>query len=139
MIEACGLTKRYGRVAAVDNLSFRVAPGRVTGFLGQNGSGKSITMRLMGMDRPDSGRATIGGGSYRDLRWPLPEVGAGPDGIRWIRSLVRSLAAQGRSVLLSSHLISELAQTAEHLVVIAHGRLLADTGRAELTSGGQSL
>lgn len=221
MIEARGLTKRYGPVAAVDNLSFRVLPGRVTGFLGQNGSGKSTTMRLiMGLDRPDAGRATIGGRSYRDLRWPLREVGAvldarafhpgrtayghlaalavsnqiprrrveevlsqvgladvagrragkfslgmaqrlsiaaallgdpgvllldeplnglDPDGIRWIRGLVRSLAGQGRAVLLSSHLISELAQTAEHLVVIAHGQLLADTGLAELTSGGQSL
>lgn len=221
MLEVRGLTKHYGRVTAVDDLSFCVPPGRVTGFVGQNGSGKSTTMRLiMGLDRPDSGRATIGGLGYRDLRWPLRSVGAvlearafhpgrtayahlaalaasnriprrraeevlgqvgladvagrragkfslgmaqrlglaaallgdpgvllldeplnglDPDGIRWLRGLVRSLAAQGRAILLSSHLIGEIAQTAEQLLVIQHGRLLADTTVAELTAGGESL
>jgi ABC-2 type transport system ATP-binding protein len=221
MIEARAVTKRYGQITAVDSLSFTVQPGRVTGFLGENGSGKSTTMRLfMGLDRPDSGRATIGGRDYRDLRWPLREVGAmlearsfhpgrtayahlvalaaagriprcradevlglvglgdaagrragklslgmmqrlglaaallgdpgvllldepvnglDPDGIRWIRNLLRCLAAQGRTILVSSHLISEMAVTAQHLVVIGHGRLLADTTVSELTVDGGSL
>src|SRR5713226_10240521 len=77
MIEARGLTKRYGRVLAVDALSFDVRPGVVTGFLGPNGSGKSTTMRMMlGLDAPDSGTVRIGGRRYRDLGWPLREVGA---------------------------------------------------------------
>jgi ABC-2 type transport system ATP-binding protein len=221
MIEASGLSKRYGEITAVDSLSFRVEPGRVTGFLGPNGSGKSTTMRLfMGLDRPDSGRATIGGRRYGDLRWPLREVGAmldtrsfhpgrtahahlaalaaasrlprrradevlglvglsdaagrragtfslgmmqrlglatallgdpavllldepvnglDPDGIRWIRTLLQSLAAQGRTILVSSHLISEMAVTAQHLIVIGRGRLLADTTVSELTADSGSL
>ena len=77
MIEARGLTKRYRRAVAVAGLSFEVLPGCVTGFLGANGSGKSTTMRMiMGLDAPDAGQATIGGRVYRDLRWPLREVGA---------------------------------------------------------------
>jgi ABC-2 type transport system ATP-binding protein len=221
MIEAAGLSKRYGRTAAVNDLSFTVLPGRVTGFLGPNGSGKSTTMRLiMGLDRPDAGKATIGGRSYLDLPWPLREVGAllearsfhpgrsayahlaalaagggisrrrvdevlglvgladvsrrragtfslgmtqrlgmaaallgdpavllldepvnglDPDGIRWLRGLLQSLAGQGRTVLVSSHLISEMAVTADHLLVIGHGRLLADASVGELTAGGTSL
>jgi ABC-type Na+ transport system ATPase subunit NatA len=76
MIETRGLTKRYGRTAAVSGLSFEVRPGRVTGFLGADGSGKSTTMRMiMGLDRPDAGQATIGGRAYRDLPWPMREVG----------------------------------------------------------------
>src|SRR5215813_4014109 len=191
MIEVRDLTKRYGGVPAVDALSFDVRPGTVTGFLGPNGSGKSTTMRLiLGLDRPDAGRVRIGGHRYRDLRWPLREVGAlleakafhpgrtarahlaalaasnaigqrrveevlaltgiekaadrragkfslgmsqrlgiaaallgdpavllldepvnglDPEGIRWIRNLLKNLAAQGRTVLISSHLISEMA------------------------------
>ena len=221
MIEASGLTKRYGQTAAVSDLTFTVQPGRVTGFLGPNGSGKSTTMRLiMGLARPDAGRATIGGRNYLDLHWPLREVGAllearsfhpgrsayahlaalaagggiprrrvdemlglvgladasrrragtfslgmtqrlglaaallgdpavllldepvnglDPDGIRWLRSLLQSLAAQGRTVLVSSHLISEMAVTADHLLVVGHGRLLADASVSELTAGGMSL
>src|SRR5213596_3107993 len=77
MIEARGLTKRYGSTLAVDALSFDVLPGRVTGFLGPNGAGKSTTMRMiLGLDAPDAGEALIGGRRYRELRWPLREVGA---------------------------------------------------------------
>ncbi len=77
MIEARGLTKRYGDTLAVDDLSFDVRPGQVTGFLGPNGSGKSTTMRMvMGLDRPDGGSVTIDGRRYHDLPWPLREVGA---------------------------------------------------------------
>ncbi|MEV5608947.1 ATP-binding cassette domain-containing protein [Streptomyces sp. NPDC052225] len=221
MIEARGLTKRYGGTVAVEDLSFRVRPGSVTGFLGPNGSGKSTTMRMiMGLDRPDAGHATICGLPYARLRRPLRQVGAlldartfhpgrsarshlaalaagggidpkrvdtvletvglasvagrragsfslgmaqrlgiaaallgdpavllfdepvnglDPEGVRWIRELMRSLAAEGRTVLLSSHLISEMALTADHLLVIGQGRLLADTSVAELTASGRSL
>jgi ABC-2 type transport system ATP-binding protein len=221
MIAVQGLTKRYGRTTAVDRLSFEVAPGSVTGFLGPNGSGKSTTMRMiMGLDAPDTGRATIGGRPYRDLRWPLREAGAmlearsfhpgrtarshlralaasnsvprarvdevlglvglasvadrragkfslgmaqrlgvasallgdpgvlvldepvnglDPEGIRWIRGLLQSLAAQGRTVLVSSHLISEMALTAGPLVVIGQGRLLAQTTVAGMSAGASSL
>jgi ABC-2 type transport system ATP-binding protein len=188
----------------------------VTGFLGPNGAGKSTTMRMiMGLDRPDTGRATIGGKSYAELRWPLREVGAllearsfhpgrtarahltalaasnaisrrrvaevlaltgiekaadrragkfslgmsqrlgiaaallgdpgvllldepvnglDPEGIRWIRNLLKGLAAQGRTVLVSSHLISEMAYTADALIVIGQGRLLAQTTVAQLSA-----
>ena len=221
MIEASGLTKRFGSTVAVDGLSFDVQPGTVTGFLGPNGSGKSTTMRMiMGLDRPDAGQARIGGRRYGELRWPLREVGgllearsfhpgrparahlaalaasngiaasrvdavlaqtgltevAGkrpgkfslgmaqrlgiatallgdpgvllldepvngldPEGIRWIRMLLRQLAAGGRTVFVSSHLISEMALMADHLIVIGRGRLLADTTVAELSAGSASL
>jgi ABC-2 type transport system ATP-binding protein len=236
MIEARGLTKRYGRTVAVDRLSFDVRPGSVTGFLGPNGSGKSTTMRMiMGLDSPQAGQARIGGRRYRELRWPLREVGAllearafhpgrsarahlaalaasngipasrvdvvlgtvglhsagknsagknsagknsaagrragkfslgmaqrlgiaaallgdpgvlvfdepanglDPEGIRWIRQLMKSLAAEGRVVFVSSHLISEMANTADRLIVIGAGKLLADTTVAELSAGSASL
>jgi ABC-2 type transport system ATP-binding protein len=221
VIEVRGLTKRYGSTVAVNQLSFEVRPGAVTGFLGPNGSGKSTTMRLLlGLEAADAGQARIGGRRYRDLRWPLREVGASldarafhpgrsarahlaalaasndiprsrvdevldtvgltgaggrragkfslgmaqrlslatallgdpgvllldepvngldPDGIRWIRGLLKSLAGQGRIVFVSSHLISEMALTAEHLVVIGTGRLLADTSVAELSARSGSL
>jgi ABC-2 type transport system ATP-binding protein len=218
VIEARNLTRRYGPTVAVDALSFDVRPGSVTGFLGPNGSGKSTTMRLiLGLDRPDAGQVRVGGRRYRELRWPLREVGAllearafhpgrsarshlaalnaiprarvdevldmvglasaarrragkfslgmgqrlgvaaallgdpavllldepgnglDPEGVRWIRNLLKSLAAQGRTVLVSSHLISEMALTAERLVVIGRGRLLADTTVAELSAGSASL
>ena len=81
MITVKSLTKRYGRIAAVDSLTFDAAPGSVTGFLGPNGSGKSTTMRLiMGLDSPDAGQAMICGRAYRELRWPLREVGSLPGG-----------------------------------------------------------
>jgi ABC-2 type transport system ATP-binding protein len=221
VIQVRQLTKRYGATAAVDQLSFDVRPGLVTGFLGPNGSGKSTTMRLiLGLDRADAGQALVGGRPYRDLRWPLREVGAllearafhpgrparahlaalaagnaiprgrveevlaltgleqvagkragtfslgmaqrlgiaaallgdpgvllldepvnglDPEGIRWIRGLLRSLAAEGRAVLVSSHLISEMALMADHLVVIGRGRLLADTTAAELAARASTL
>jgi ABC-2 type transport system ATP-binding protein len=221
VIQVRQLTRRYGATVAVDQLSFDVRPGMVTGFLGPNGSGKSTTMRLiLGLDRADAGHARIGGRPYRDLRWPLREVGAllearafhpgrparahlaalaagnaigrarveevlaltgleqvagkragtfslgmaqrlgiaaallgdpgvllldepvnglDPEGIRWIRGLLRSLAAQGRAVLVSSHLISEMALMADHLVVIGRGRLLADTTAAELAARASTL
>ncbi len=221
MIEVRDLTKRYGSTLAVDALSFDLRPGTVTGFLGPNGSGKSTTMRMMlGLDMPDAGQALIGGSRYRDLRWPLREVGAlleakafhpgrtardhlaalaasnaiarrrvdevldivgltdaarrragnfslgmaqrlgiaaallgdpevllldepvnglDPAGIHWIRDLLKSLAAEGRVVFVSSHLISEMALMAERLVVIGRGRLLADTSVAELSAGAATL
>lgn len=213
MIEVNGLTKVYKSARAVDDLSFSVEPGQVTGFLGPNGAGKSTTMRLiLGLDNPTSGTATIGGKRYRDLKHPLHEVGAlldakavhpnrtaanhlkwmaqsngisrtrvdevlglvglsdvagkkaggfslgmgqrlglatallgdpqtlildepvnglDPEGIRWVRSLVRALAAEGRSVLISSHLLSEMSLTADHLVVIGRGKLAADQSTKE--------
>lgn len=209
MIEVQSLTKRYGPATAVEDLSFTVESGIVTGFLGPNGAGKSTTMRMItGLDEPTSGSATIDGKFYRDLDKPLTRVGtlldakwvhpnrsaanhlrwlaaangiprkrvdevldlvglsdvagrkAGkfslgmgqrlglaaallgdpdtlildepvngldPEGIRWVRDFVRSLAAEGRTVLISSHLLSEMSLTADRLVVIGRGRLVADT------------
>jgi ABC-2 type transport system ATP-binding protein len=209
MIEANGLTKRFGATLAVDGLSFHVPPGVVTGFLGPNGAGKSTTMRMiLGLDRPTSGVALINGHPYAKAKAPLREVGAlldakdvhggrtarahllslaqsnglprkrvdevleltgltgvarkrikgfslgmsqrlgiaaamlgdpavlmfdepvnglDPEGILWIRTFMRALAAEGRTVLVSSHLMSEMALTADHLIVIGRGRLLADT------------
>jgi ABC-2 type transport system ATP-binding protein len=221
MIEARGLVKHYRHVPAVENLSFDVRPGTVTGFLGPNGAGKSTTMRMIvGLDRPDAGDVRIDGRHFAELRWPLREVGAmleakafhpgrtarahltalaasnaipqqrvgevlaitgmekaadrragkfslgmaqrlgiaaallgdprvlildepinglDPEGIRWIRNLLQKLAAQGRTVLVSSHLISEIAQTADQLIVIGQGRLLAQTTVAELSARSTSL
>ena len=221
MIEAVGLSKRYGATVAVQSLTFNVRSSMVTGFLGPNGSGKSTTMRLiLGLDRPDAGQVRIGGRRYRDLPWPLREVGAllearafhpgrsarahlqalaasnaiprsrveevldlvglaqvagrragglslgmaqrlgiaaallgdppvlvldepvnglDPEGIRWVRDLLRDLAAEGRTVLVSSHLIGEIARTADHVLVIGRGRLLADTSVAELAARSASL
>jgi ABC-2 type transport system ATP-binding protein len=217
MIDARGLTKNYGDKRAVDNLSFTVQPGVVTGFLGPNGSGKSTTMRLvLGLDRPNKGNVTVNGKAYRDHRAPLHEVGAllearsvhtgrsarnhllalaqthgikrrrvdelidavglhdvakkragkfslgmgqrlgiatallgdpqtvmldepvnglDPEGIQWIRTLMKSLAAEGRTVFVSSHLMSEMSQTAEHLIVIGRGKLIADTSVADFLAG----
>lgn len=220
MIEARGLTKRYGSKTAVDDLSFTVEPGHVTGFLGPNGAGKSTTMRMvMGLDRPSGGQVTVSGRRYAQHRAPLQEVGAllearavhrgrsaqahlmalartegipkrrvhevldlvglssvarkrvggfslgmgqrlgiavallgdprtilldepvnglDPDGVLWIRNLLKHLASEGRAVFVSSHLMSEMALTAEHLVVIGRGRLLADTTVAELIATAQN-
>lgn len=208
MITAEGLTKRFGDKTAVEDVSFTVKPGTVTGFLGPNGAGKSTTMRMIvGLDKPTAGRTTVNGKEYRKLRAPLTEVGvlldakavhtgrtarnhlramaathgipsarvdevidlagigsvarkrAGkfslgmgqrlgiasallgdphtlildepvngldPEGVRWVRQFARRAASEGRTVLLSSHLMSEMAQTADHVIVMGRGRVLAD-------------
>ena len=213
MIEAIGLTKQYGSTTAVDDLSFAVQPGMVTGFLGPNGAGKSTTMRMiLGLDNPTRGRALIDGRPYSQLSKPLTQVGSlldanwihpnrsarshlrfmaasnkigtkrvdevleivglsavakkaagkfslgmkqrlglagsllgdprvllfdepvnglDPEGIYWIRTFMKNLAAQGRTVLVSSHLLSEMALTADHLIVIGRGRLIADASTAD--------
>jgi ABC-2 type transport system ATP-binding protein len=209
MIEVDRLSKRFGPVTALDDLSFMVRPGSVTGFLGPNGAGKTTTMRIvLGLDRPTSGTALIGGRGYQRMIRPLRQVGSlldatavhagrtarahllaiarsngigrariaellrltgldaaedrrvgefslgmkqrlgiaaallgdapvlmfdepvnglDPEGVHWIRGLLRSLAAEGRTVFVSSHLMSEMALTADRLVIIGRGRLLADT------------
>src|SRR6202035_1388218 len=213
MIEARGLTKRYGATTAVDDLSFTVEPGRITGFLGPNGAGKTTTMRLiLGLDRPTGGTVTINKRPFRQLAHPMREVGAlldakavhggrsaynhllclaqtnnlprrrvgevlelvglsevakkrskgfslgmgqrlgiaaallgdpailmfdepvnglDPEGILWIRNLMKALAAEGRTIFVSSHLMSEMENTADHLLVIGRGRLIADCSVAE--------
>ncbi|MFC9403419.1 ABC transporter ATP-binding protein [[Kitasatospora] papulosa] len=216
MIEAVGLTKRYGAKTAVHNLSFQVRPGAVTGFLGPNGSGKSTTMRMMlGLDRPTSGHVTIGGHAFRSLPNAPRQVGAlldakavhggrsarnhllslaqlagipaarvdevlgvvglqdvakkrskgfslgmgqrlgiaaallgdpqvllfdepvnglDPEGILWVRNLMKRLASEGRTVFVSSHLMSEMALTADHLIVIGRGQLLSDMSVSDFIS-----
>ncbi len=210
MIEVRNLSKRYGETLAVDQLTFDVEPGTVTGFLGPNGAGKSTTMRLiLGLDAPTSGSATINGKSYRHTPAPLQEVGSlldakaiqggrsarnhlrwiaqaagvpprrvdevldlvgladvarrkvdgfslgmaqrlgiatallgdpstllfdepvnglDPEGIIWVRNLLKRLASEGRTIFISSHLMSEMQDTADHVVVIGRGRLIADMG-----------
>ncbi|MFC6091276.1 ABC transporter ATP-binding protein [Saccharothrix lopnurensis] len=217
MIGVRGLTKRYGDVLAVDDLSFDVEPGKVTGFLGPNGAGKSTTMRVvLGLDRPTSGQALVNGRLYTAFAEPLREVGAlldpgaahpgrtgrahlrvaarangiparrveeviervglgraarrrikgyslgmrqrlgiaaaligdpgvllfdepvnglDLDGVRWIRGLLRQLADEGRTVLVSSHLLSEMEQIADRLVVIGRGRLIADATTEQILGG----
>ncbi len=209
MIQARGLTKTYGETVAVDDLTFDVLPGQVTGFLGPNGAGKSTTLRMiLGLDTPTAGTVTIGGLPYNQHKRPLFEVGAlldakaihpgrtaynhllavaqsngiprrrvgevlaavgltdvakrraggfslgmgqrlgiatallgdpdvllfdepvnglDPEGIVWIRNFMRSLAAEGHTVLVSSHLMSEMALTADHVIVIGRGKLIAAT------------
>jgi ABC-2 type transport system ATP-binding protein len=216
MLRVDHLTKRYGSTTAVDDLSFDVLAGVVTGFLGPNGSGKSTTMRvMMGLDRPTKGHTTINGTSYAHLRAPLREVGAlldakavhpgrtarnhllalavsngipasrvdevlefagiaavankkvggfslgmsqrlgiagallgdppvlmfdepvnglDPEGIRWIREFFQSLAREGRTVFVSSHLMSEMAVTADQIIVIGRGRLITRGSVDELTT-----
>ena len=217
MISVRGLTKSYGDVRAVDNLSFDVEAGKVTGFLGPNGAGKSTTMRMiMGLDRPTAGTATVDGKRYADLAAPLTEVGAlldagamhpgrtgrahlrigartngipqsrvsevidqvgldaaagrrikgyslgmrqrlgiaaallgdpqvllfdepvnglDLDGVRWIRALLRGFADEGRTVLVSSHLMSEMQLIADRVVVIGRGRLIADADIDDVLRG----
>jgi ABC-2 type transport system ATP-binding protein len=207
VIQVKGITKRYKETVAVDDLSFEVRSGQVTGFLGPNGSGKSTTMRMiMGLDAPDAGSVTINGRAYQHLPVPLREVGAlleakaihpgrsaynhlwylaqsndiprarvdevldmvgltevagkragkfslgmgqrlgiagallgdpevllfdepinglDPEGILWVRNLLKRLASEGRAVFVSSHLMSEMALTADHLVVIGRGHLIS--------------
>jgi len=220
MIQATGLTKRYGDTTAVDGLSFTVRPGVVTGFLGPNGAGKSTTMRMIvGLDRPSAGTVTVNGKPYARHRAPLGEVGSlldaravhpgrpardhllaqarthglgrrrveevieatglgpvarrragtfslgmgqrlgiasallgdpqtlildepvnglDPEGVVWVRTLLRGLAAEGRTVLLSSHLMSEMALTADHLVVLGRGRVIADAPLTEIVARAQT-
>jgi ABC-2 type transport system ATP-binding protein len=215
MIEAHGLTKRYGEKLAVDDLTFTIRPGMVTGFLGPNGAGKSTTIRMiMGLDAPTAGSVTVNGRPYAEHAAPLREVGAllearavhtgrsahnhllalaattgiarsrvdevvdlvglrevarkraggfslgmgqrlgiasallgdpatlildepvnglDPEGILWIRNLLKALAAEGRTVFVSSHLMSEMALTAEQLIIVGRGRLIADVSVAEFT------
>ncbi len=217
MIVAEHLSKTYGAKTAVDDLSFTVRPGVVTGFLGPNGAGKSTTMRLiLGLDAPSAGRVSVNGKQYAQHRAPLQEVGAllearavhtgrsarnhllalaathgiathrvdevidavglsevagqrvgafslgmgqrlgiavalladpatvildepvnglDPEGIRWIRTLLQSMAAEGRTVFVSSHLMNEMAVTAEHVIVVGRGRLIADTSMADFLRG----
>ena len=137
MIEAVNLTKRYGHKTAVDNISFTVKPGTVTGFLGPNGAGKSTTMRMiMGLDKPTSGTVTVNGHPYALLGDPgvllfdEPVNGLDPEGVKWVRETCRRLAGEGRTVFISSHLMSEMAQTADQLLVIGRGRILS-TGRVD--------
>ncbi|MFZ3452177.1 ABC transporter ATP-binding protein [Arthrobacter sp. 7Tela_A1] len=219
MIEAAGLTKRFGSKTAVDGITFSVQPGKVTGFLGPNGAGKSTTMRLIvGLDHPTAGKVSVNGKPYDRHRMPLHEVGAlleakavhpkrsaynhlramaategipasrvnevieltglgpaarkrvggfslgmgqrlgiaaallgdpqtlildepvnglDPEGVKWVRFLVKGLAAEGRTVFISSHLMSEMAVTADHLIVIGRGRILADAPIDEVLTGGQ--
>jgi ABC-2 type transport system ATP-binding protein len=218
MIEASGLSKRYGDTLAVDDLSFTVPPGQVTGFLGPNGAGKSTTMRLvLGLDRPTAGSVTVNGRPYAEYRRPLLEVGAllearaihggrsaynhllclaqsngidrrrvdevveavgltavakkrsggfslgmgqrlgiaaallgdpkvlmfdepvnglDPEGVLWIRNLLKSLAAEGRTVFVSSHLMSEMSITADRLIIIGRGRMIAETTVEDFLKGG---
>ncbi len=218
VIEVRGLTKRFGQVLAVDELSFGVEGGTVTGFLGSNGAGKTTTLRmLLGLVRPDAGTATINGRPYRDLDEPLHQVGAvleassfypgrtarnhlriqamagraapsriddvlevaglagaadrriggfslgmrqrlalasalltdpevlildepanglDPEGVHWLRDLVRGLAAEGTAVLVSSHILAEVAQTVDSVVILDRGHLVAQSSLADLTAGG---
>jgi ABC-2 type transport system ATP-binding protein len=218
IIEARGLTKRFGPVLAVDQLSFSVEQGSVVAFLGPNGAGKTTTLRmLLGLVQPDAGSATIGGHAYRDLPRPPHAVGAvleaasfhpgrtarnhlriqamaadvepariaevlslvdltgaadrrvggfslgmrqrlglatallaspevlildeptnglDPEGVRWLRGLLRGMAAQGAAVLISSHILAEIAQTADSVVIVSHGRLVRQAPMSELTASG---
>ena len=219
-IQIQGLVKRYGPVTAVDNLSFEVQPGTITGFLGPNGAGKTTTLRmLLGLVTPDAGSATINGRRYTELAEPLHQVGAvlevgfhpgrtaraqlriqalsaaadpsraddvlrlvgladaadrrvggfslgmrqrlglatalladpgllildepanglDPEGIRWLRGLLRDFAAEGGTVLVSSHMLAEVAQTIDSAVIVHHGRLVVQAPVAELTAGGTDL
>jgi len=216
-----GLRKRFGPALALDGMTFRVEPGRVTGFVGPNGAGKSTTMRvILGLDAPEAGTALVDGQPYRTLRRPLRHLGSlldaaalqpsrtarnhllwlahsqglagrrvdevlavtgltsvaqrraggyslgmrqrlgiaaallgdpptvmldepfngmDPDGIIWMRGFLRSLAADGRAVLVSSHLMGELQDTAHHLIVVGRGRVLADAAVPDLVAGHASL
>jgi ABC-2 type transport system ATP-binding protein len=213
-IEVIGIRKRFGEVLAIDDLTFTVSPGLITGFVGPNGAGKSTTMRvILGLDAADAGQALVSGQPYQSLRHPLSHLGAlldasalqpgrrakdhllwlahsqglrasrvkevidltglqsaarrkaggyslgmrqrlgiaaamlgdppvlmfdepfnglDPEGMAWMRGFLRSLAAEGRAVLVSSHLMAELQDNADHLLVIGRGKLLADTSVAAL-------
>jgi len=215
-VEVRDLTKRFGSLVAVDNLSFSVDPGRITGFLGPNGAGKTTTLRmLLGLVRPTSGSATIGGQSYSQISTPQRVVGSAleatnfhpgrsgrdhlrvmadtagvdskrvdemlelvgipaaarqragsysmgmrqrlglaaallgdpqvllldepangldPEGIRWLRMLLRHLSGQGKTILISSHMLSEVEQTVDDVVIIANGRLIREAAIGDLST-----
>ncbi|WP_166352693.1 ABC transporter ATP-binding protein [Phytoactinopolyspora limicola] len=221
MIEANGLTKRFGRTTAIDDLTFTVRPGQVTGFLGPNGAGKTTTLRMiLGLNRPTRGSVTVDGQVFRDRSRGLRHVGAlldaddvhggrsakahlaalarsngisrqrvdtvlqevgladaarrrigefslgmkqrlgiaaallgdppvlmfdeplnglDPEGVTWVRALFRRLAAEGRTVFVSSHLMGEMENTADHLIVIGRGRLLAAESLAAFVARADSL
>ena len=220
-IEVDRLTKRFGDLTAVDDLSFTVEPGRITGFLGPNGAGKTTTLRmLLGLVRPTSGTATIGGRHYHEIPSPLAAVGSAldatnfhpgrtgrdhlrvladttgidhrrvdevleqvglaaaarkraggysmgmrqrlglaaamlgdpqvlildepangldPEGIRWLRGLLRHVSNQGKTVLVSSHMLQEVEQTVDDIVIISNGRLVQQGPMADLHGVGSSL
>ena len=145
MIAIENLVKRHGAREVLHGVSLEARPGRVTGFVGPNGAGKSSTLRcLLGLDRADGGRALIGGRPYRELREQLctevlvldePVNGLDPEGIRWIRRLLRQRADAGGTVLLSSHVLAELAEVADDVVVIAGGRVRAAGTLEEVAAG----
>jgi len=153
IIATRSLSKWFGEVVALNGIDLEIGPG-ITGILGPNGAGKSTTMRMvLGLDRPSAGEALVGGKRYAELRDPLRTVGAllgdpqvllfdepvnglDPEGILWIRRLMQRLAAEGRTVLVSSHLLSEMALTATELVVIGRGRLVAQGPTAQFVDGG---
>ncbi len=216
VIESVSLSKRYGDVLAVDNLSFNIEAGTITGFLGPNGAGKSTTLRmLLGLAKPTLGHATIFGMPYRELEEPALRVGAvleatdfhpgrsgrdhlrmlsravglpdkraddvlelvelqeaarrrvkgyslgmrqrlglasallgdpdllvldepanglDPEGVRWLRDFLRDFASRGRTVLISSHVLAEIAQTVDRVLIISHGRLITESTLEELTA-----
>jgi len=146
-----GLTRRYGRVTAVDDLSFTLEPGRVTGFVGRNGAGKTTTLRMvLGLTRPSAGAATIDGLPYSELRDPLRRVGAlieadsfhpGRTGRNALRAIARlGRIPDSRVDVVSSHLLAELAQTVDDVIVIERGRLVAHDRIAALAgSAAESL
>jgi ABC-type multidrug transport system ATPase subunit len=125
-INVHGLSKRFGDVLAVDGLDFEVEEGTVVGFLGPNSTGKTTTLRmLLGLVTPTAGTATFGGRAYRE-------------GIHWLRRLIRRQADQGRTVLVSSHVLAEVAQTVDQVVIIARGRLVTQAMLADLTAGAEA-
>ena len=221
VVRAAALTKRYGELVAVEDVTFSLEPGTVTGFLGPNGAGKTTTLRLLlGLAEPTSGEALVFGRRYRELAQPIRHVGAvlestdyhpsrsgrdhlrtlalaadlplervdavlslvdlskaagqrvrtyslgmrqrlgvaaallgdpellvldepanglDPVGVRWLRTFLQGLAADGRTVLVSSHLLAEVAQTVDQVLIINNGRLRAQGSLAELTAGRQTL
>ena len=146
-IELRGLTKRFGPLTAVDDLSLELRPGTVTGFLGVNGAGKTTTLRmLLGLVTPTAGTATFGMRQRLALAAALlgePEVlildepanGLDPEGVQWLRTFLRGQAEYGRTVVVSSHLLAEVSQTVDHVVIIDKGRVVADAPLSELTAG----
>ena len=132
------LTKRFGDLVAVDDLSFSLESGTITGFLGPNGAGKTTSLRvLLGLAEPTAGEALVFGRRYRDL--DEPANGLDPAGVQWLRRFLRLFAEQGRTVLVSSHMLAEVAQTVDRVVILNRGRRVASGRLDELTGGGKTL